>query len=77
MINNGASKTTKGAPMSRERRIFVWAIVALVVIDIGVLAPLVYWAHLTQAPAIFIVEILVAVALVIWYERARKRAVNK
>ena len=63
--------------MTRERRIFLLGVAALVVIDIGGLGTLVYWTHPSWAPEVFFIEIFAAAALTSWHERARKRAPNR
>ena len=57
--------------MTRERRIFLLGVAALVVIDIGGLAPLVYWTHPSYAPEVFFIEISAAAALTSWHERTK------
>jgi hypothetical protein len=60
--------------MDRERRIFVWGIVGIILISFGVAVPLAYFTG--QGATIFFLEILVITAWMIWYERARKKAAH-
>jgi hypothetical protein len=76
-MDNGVEHALRGNHMSRERRVFLWGVVVLVVLDLGVVLPIYHWTHLPPAPVIFLIEILAITGWTVWYQRARKKAADK